>query len=61
MVGDPGRLRSPPEVSEAGTGPRWPDVAFRAVSDDTARHQVNHAQVERGRPAREQPCGPAGG
>lgn len=27
---------------------RRPDVAFRAMSDDTARHQVNHAQVERG-------------
>lgn len=25
----------------------------RAMSDDTARHQVNHAQVERGRQARE--------
>lgn len=33
---------------------RRPDVAFRAMSDDTARHQVNHAQVERGRQAREQ-------
>ena len=32
---------------------RRPDVAFRAMSDDTARHQVNHAQVERGRRARE--------
>ncbi|MFJ8429566.1 DUF6192 family protein [Streptomyces sp. NPDC094021] len=32
---------------------RRPDVAFRAMSDDTARHQVNHAQVERGRQARE--------
>lgn len=31
---------------------RRPDVAFRAMSDDTARHQVNHAQVERGRQAR---------
>lgn len=27
---------------------RRPDVAFRAMPDDTARHQVNHAQVERG-------------
>ncbi|MFF7249876.1 DUF6192 family protein [Embleya sp. NPDC008237] len=32
---------------------RRPDVAFRAMRDDTARHQVNHAQVERGRQARE--------
>ncbi|MGC9543992.1 DUF6192 family protein [Streptomyces sp. UG1] len=32
---------------------RRPDVAFRAMSDDTARHQVNHAQVERSRQARE--------
>lgn len=32
---------------------RRPDVAFRAMSDDTARHQVNNAQVERGRQARE--------
>ncbi|WP_415923335.1 DUF6192 family protein [Streptomyces sp. NE06-03C] len=32
---------------------RRPDVAFKAMSDDTARHQVNHAQVERGRQARE--------
>ncbi|MET7914090.1 DUF6192 family protein [Streptomyces avermitilis] len=32
---------------------RRPDVAFRVMSDDTARHQVNHAQVERGRQARE--------
>jgi len=30
-----------------------PDVAFRAMSDDTARHQINHAQVERDRQARE--------
>ncbi|WP_448333744.1 DUF6192 family protein [Streptomyces sp. DSM 41534] len=32
---------------------RRPDVAFKAMSDDTARHQVNYAQVERGRQARE--------
>lgn len=32
---------------------RRPDVAFKAMSDDTARHQVNHAQVERSRQARE--------
>ncbi|HWU08979.1 MAG TPA: DUF6192 family protein [Streptomyces sp.] len=32
---------------------RRPDVAFKAMSDDTARHQVNHAQAERGRQARE--------
>ncbi|MDW6066361.1 DUF6192 family protein [Streptomyces sp. FXJ1.4098] len=32
---------------------RRPDVAFRAMLDDTARHQVNHAQVERGQQARE--------
>ncbi|WP_031079287.1 DUF6192 family protein [Streptomyces sp. NRRL WC-3742] len=31
---------------------RRPDVAARAMADDTARHQVNHAQVERGRQAR---------
>ncbi|WP_326594508.1 DUF6192 family protein [Streptomyces sp. NBC_01803] len=30
-----------------------PEVAFRAMSDDTARHMVNHAQAERGRQARE--------
>ncbi|MEU9313734.1 DUF6192 family protein [Streptomyces sp. NPDC048256] len=27
---------------------RRPDVAFKAMGDDTARHQVNRAQVERG-------------
>lgn len=32
---------------------RRPDVAFRAMSDDTARFQVNHAQNERSRQARE--------
>lgn len=32
---------------------RRPDVAFRAMSDDTARHQVNHAQAERDQQARE--------
>ncbi|MFI1677352.1 DUF6192 family protein [Streptomyces sp. NPDC020607] len=32
---------------------RRPDVAFKAMGDDTARHQVNHAQVERGRQSRE--------
>ncbi len=32
---------------------RRPDVAFRAMSDDTARFQVNHAQNERHRQARE--------
>ncbi|MFF0465793.1 DUF6192 family protein [Streptomyces mexicanus] len=32
---------------------RRPDVAFKAMSDDTARFQVNHAQAERGRQARE--------
>nr|WP_241672359.1 DUF6192 family protein [Streptomyces sp. IB2014 016-6] len=32
---------------------RRPDVAFKAMSDDTARFQVNHAQNERGRQARE--------
>ncbi len=32
---------------------RRPDVAFKAMSDHTARHQVNRAQVERGRQARE--------
>lgn len=33
---------------------RRPDVAFKAMSDDTARFQVNHAQVERSRQARDQ-------
>ncbi|CAL9673495.1 hypothetical protein SUDANB105_07698 [Streptomyces sp. enrichment culture] len=32
---------------------RRPDVAFKAMSDDTARLQVNHAQVERSRQARD--------
>ncbi|GGY34816.1 hypothetical protein GCM10010384_47320 [Streptomyces djakartensis] len=32
---------------------RRPDVAFKAMSDDTARFQVNQAQAERGRQARE--------
>ncbi|AIJ11046.1 MULTISPECIES: DUF6192 family protein [Streptomyces] len=32
---------------------RRPEVAYKAMSDDTARHQVNQAQVERGRQARE--------
>ncbi|MFF7191853.1 DUF6192 family protein [Streptomyces sp. NPDC008222] len=32
---------------------RRPDVAFKAMGDDTARHQVNRAQVERGQQARE--------
>ncbi|MER8225407.1 DUF6192 family protein [Streptomyces sp. NPDC094143] len=32
---------------------RRPDVAFKAMSDDTARFQLNHAQTERGRQARE--------
>jgi Family of unknown function (DUF6192) len=32
---------------------RRPDVAFKAMTDDTARFQVNHAQTERGRQARE--------
>ncbi|MEJ1202890.1 MULTISPECIES: DUF6192 family protein [unclassified Streptomyces] len=32
---------------------RRPDVAFKAMSDDTARFQVNHAQAERSRQARE--------
>lgn len=31
-----------------------PDVAFKAMGDDRARQQVNHAQVERGRQAREE-------
>ncbi|MFI1169088.1 DUF6192 family protein [Streptomyces sp. NPDC020801] len=31
-----------------------PDVAFKAMSDDRARQSVNHAQVERGRQAREE-------
>ncbi|MEU1450487.1 DUF6192 family protein [Streptomyces mirabilis] len=33
---------------------RRPDVAFKAMGDDTARHQVNRAQVERGQQAREE-------
>ncbi|MEV6333043.1 DUF6192 family protein [Streptomyces sp. NPDC051909] len=32
---------------------RRPDIAFKAMSDDTARFQVNHAQAERSRQARE--------
>ncbi|AGK76309.1 RacO protein [Streptomyces microflavus DSM 40593] len=32
---------------------RRPDVAFKAMSDDTARFQVNHAQNERSRQARQ--------
>jgi len=32
---------------------RRPDVAFKAMSDDTARFQVNQAQAERGRQALE--------
>lgn len=32
---------------------RRPDAAFKAMGDDTARHQVNRAQVERGQQARE--------
>jgi len=31
-----------------------PDVAFKAMGDDRARQSVNHAQVERGRQAREE-------
>ncbi|MEV0936937.1 DUF6192 family protein [Streptomyces phaeochromogenes] len=30
------------------------DAAFIAMSDDTVRAQVNHAQVERSRPAHEE-------
>ena len=42
---------------------RRPDVAFKAMTDDTARHLVNQAQVERSRQAgeawrRESPAGP---
>ncbi|WP_418961610.1 DUF6192 family protein [Streptomyces tritici] len=32
---------------------RRPDASFRAMSDDSARHQVNHAQAGRGHQARE--------
>jgi hypothetical protein len=32
---------------------RRPDVALKTMGDDTARHQVNRAQVERGQQARE--------
>lgn len=43
---------------------RRPEVAFKAMSDDTTRHLVNQAQVERSRQAqdtfhRESPAGPA--
>jgi hypothetical protein len=31
---------------------RRPSVAFKAMRDDTARHQVNHAQVEQSRQLR---------
>lgn len=41
-------------ASQAAAGLlRRPDVAFKAMADDTARHQVNHAQAERSRQARE--------
>lgn len=41
-------------AAEAATRmPHRPDVAFKAMSDDHARHSVNHAQVERDRQARE--------
>ncbi|QHA02301.1 hypothetical protein GQF42_02360 [Streptomyces broussonetiae] len=30
---------------------RRPSVAFKAMTDNTARHQVNHVQVEQARPA----------
>ncbi|MFI0242997.1 DUF6192 family protein [Streptomyces sp. NPDC016845] len=33
---------------------RRPDVAFKAMGDDGARQQVNHAQVARGRQARQE-------
>jgi hypothetical protein len=32
---------------------RRPDVAFKAMSDDTTRSQINHAQAERSRQARD--------
>ncbi len=40
---------------------RRPDVAFQAMTDDTARHQVNHAQVGQAREPseRESPIAPA--
>ncbi|MCX5206063.1 DUF6192 family protein [Streptomyces sp. NBC_00237] len=42
-------------AAEAATGLlHRPDVAFKAMSDDRARQSVNHAQVERGRQAREE-------
>lgn len=41
-------------AASAATGLlRRPDVAFKAMGDETARFQVNHAQAERGRQARE--------
>lgn len=40
---------------QAATGLlRRPNVAFKAMADPTARHQVNHAQAEQGRQAREE-------
>ncbi|MFI6056127.1 DUF6192 family protein, partial [Streptomyces violascens] len=42
-------------AAQAATGLlHRPDVAFKAMSDDRARQSVNHAQVERGRQAREE-------
>ncbi|WP_353962655.1 DUF6192 family protein [Streptomyces sp. NBC_00347] len=38
---------------------RRPDVAFKARPDDRARHEVNHAQVERGRQGGPGAAGPA--
>lgn len=39
-------------AAEVATGLlRRPDVAFKAMGDDTARHQVNRAQAERGQQA----------
>lgn len=40
-------------ATTAETNPLRPDVAFKAMSDDHARFQVNHAQNEGGRQARE--------
>ncbi|MFF3431764.1 DUF6192 family protein [Streptomyces sp. NPDC002602] len=47
-------LRRPAVAGQVSAGLlRRPDVAFKAMSDDRARHEVSHAQVERGRQARE--------
>lgn len=60
LVRWPRHLHEHPELSNREAlgchepAARRPDVAFKAMSDDTARFQVNHAQVERSRQARDQ-------